>query len=447
MVKDQPTSIGTELEGVDDRTAGTRSLSESLLDDSLLPIERPDEPPHSQDPGDKIDSDVVGSASLTKPVPSVPVPEPNPNPNLTAPIPDDAGRSTTSLPSVFDSTSTSFTSPPFGTQFNFADFQFDSNAPQTFDIQAQSDIQVPSDSWFESLLSVLPLDNANPGLEGHQPQFLGVPQNLGAPMSAGAATQGMFPFPETSTFLSSPPLPAPPNLLSSLVPVPLGNTEAEELRLLDPRFPLPPGAFPINSTSAPSPTPPAMTTVPPTVSPLSCATSLTAQDLPPLPSKSADLPPSSPLKSCDGKENKAVMEEEGGGKSTSGNAARKKGPPRKRKAAEALGAKEGGTKPKKKRAKPVEKTTDMPEPNGAKETDRVTKEAAAKAAQEAAVAAAKAAKEAAKAAAQAAKEAKEAAKGAPELATRSGRSSNLPDHLKQVGYAPPKRGSRAKKDA
>jgi hypothetical protein len=98
---------------------------------------------------------------------------------------------------MFNSTSTSFTGPPFGTQFNFTDFQFDSNTPQTFDIQAQPDIQVPSDSWFESLLSVLPLDNANPGLEGHQPQFLGVPQNLGAPTLASAAMQGMFPFPES----------------------------------------------------------------------------------------------------------------------------------------------------------------------------------------------------------------------------------------------------------
>ncbi|KAF8223644.1 hypothetical protein L208DRAFT_1381382 [Tricholoma matsutake] len=65
----------------------------------------------------------------------------------------------------------------------------------------------------------------------------------------------------------------------------------------------------------------------------------------------------------------------------------------------------------------------------------------AKAMQDAAIEAAKAAKVATRAA----KEAREAAK--PEQAMRSGHASTLPDHLKQVGYAPPKWGSQAKKSA
>jgi hypothetical protein len=144
------------------------------------------------------------------------------------------------------------------------------------------------------------------------------------------------------------------------------------------------------------------------------------------------LPANLPLGLPDGKENKAVTNQTRGDRKLQGNSGNERGGTRKRKANDALvGTKGGGTS--KLRKKQHAKSTGDLETVGEevmvataeeKEADRLAKEA--KAAQEAAI---EAAKEAAK----------------PEQATRSGRASTLPGHLKEVGYAPPKRGFRAKK--
>ena len=290
--------------------------------------------------------------------------------------------------------------------------------------------------------------------------------------------QGM-PMMEMTSFLSiAPPLLAvqSPPMVNPSSFLPLPNTDAPALHSQDVYSPLlsPPGIDPIDSINPPpsaplsgavvlQATPPVASTPaqppvvpsggvnPPLSTPLSgtivlqvpplLASSL-AQECPQVPSKTTPLPANLSLGLSDGKENEAVRDGgKGGGKSQAGNSGNKRGGARKRKADDALvGTKDGAAS--KLRRKCTSKTAGeeaMTATTEVSKADRLVREA--KAAQDAAIKAEKVAKAAAKAA----KEAREAAK--PEQATRSGRASTLPDHLKQAWYAPPKWGSWVKKSA
>ncbi|KAF8218448.1 hypothetical protein L208DRAFT_1498317, partial [Tricholoma matsutake] len=271
---------------------------------------------------------------------------------------------------------------------------------------------VPSNSWFDHIISSLlnyGLQNANLTLEAPQPAFT----------FAQAVPQG-------------PPVPM-----------------------------LAQGIHPIGGINPPPSAPLAGTIV------LQAAPASAPTQLPITPNGSINPPPSTPLSGtitlqlCPGMSSgaqqnypithqpigwfarwKAVGDGgKGGGKSQAGNSGNKRGA-RKRKADDALvGTKDSAASKSRRRC--TSKTAGeevMMATAEASEADRLAKEA--KAMQNAAIKAAKAAKaatKAAKAATKAAKEGREVAK--PELAMRSGRASTLPDHLKQVGYAPPKWGS------
>ncbi|KAF8230320.1 hypothetical protein L208DRAFT_1476727 [Tricholoma matsutake] len=274
---------------------------------------------------------------------------------------------------------------------------------------------VPSDSWFDCIISSLlnyGLQNANLTLEAPQPAFTfaqAVPQGPLVPMSV----QGINPIGGIN------PPPSAPLAGTIVLQAAPASTPAQ--------LPITPSGS-IN----PPPSTPLLGTIILQVPPL-LASSL-AQECPQVPSKTTPLPTNLLLGLLDGKENEAVGDGgKGGGKSQAGNSGNKRGA-RKRKVDDALvGTKDGAAS--KLRRKCTSKTAGeeaMMATTEASKADRLAKEA--KAAQDAAIKAAKAAKEA-----------REVAK--PEQARRSGRASTLPDHLKQAGYAPPKRGSRAKKSA
>lgn len=307
----------------------------------------------------------------------------------------------------------------------------------------------PSDLWFDNIFSSLPhdsLQNTNLALGATQPAVVPVISQAGSQgLPVPTSTQGV---PETGMISFSPTLlpvsaiqdSPTANLSESLfLSDPSLNSYSQGLHLPDAHPPslLPP---PISDVNPPPSLP--GTIVPHVAPPLA---SVPTQECPlQVPSKAIQLP-ASLLGLPNGKENEAVADQTRGGGKSQGNSGNKRGGTRKRRANDALiGTKDGGTS--KLRKKQHAKSTGDSETTGEevteatkeeKEADRLAKEA--KAAQEAAIEAAKAAKVAAKAA----KEAKEAAK--PEQATRSGRASTLPSHLKEVGYEPPKRSLRAKK--
>ena len=232
---------------------------------------------------------------------------------------------------------------------------------------------------------------------------------------------------------------------SSLFPDLLSNSDAQELYLPDayPSSLFQPDIVPISGVNPP-PSAPLTGALSPHATPPPA--SIPSQGYPPHASDtSIQSPANISLGLMDGKDDDAVPDGRQGGGISQGNPGNRRRSARKRKADDALvGTKDGGPpKPNKRHAKQSEETAGdeaMEATTEETEADRLEKEA--EATQEAATEATKAAK-AAKAAAKAAKEARKAEKPGP--ARRSGRVPTLPDHLKEVGYSPPRRGPRANK--
>lgn len=348
--------------------------------------------------------------------------------NEPTPIPHDStsvatpGQSAAMPLSAFDPTLSLSMDPTFGNQYDNRGFG-NSNDVDWSTLQAGN---MPTDLWFDTIGQVFNsfpqggLQSANSVLESTQPAFAFAPAgSQGPPVPMSAQMTGFLSMPPPLSTIQNQPMANPPSFL----PGPSPNSDAQQLRLSDPYSPslLPPGIIPTSGVNPPPSAP-----LPGTVVPL-VAPPLASEYLPQVPSKSSQLP-------ADGKENQAAPDGRRGG----GDSGNKRGGAKKRKADD--GMKDGGgLKPRKKNTKRTRETGEEAAEATVEdqEADRLANEA--KAAQEAAKEAAKAAKAAAKAA----KEAREAAK--PGQATRSGRSSTLPDRFKEGGYAPPKRASRAKK--
>ncbi|KAF8231573.1 hypothetical protein L208DRAFT_1378056 [Tricholoma matsutake] len=343
------------------------------------------------------------------------------------------------------------------------------NFDWTWSNGGQMQLNIPSDSWFKGLLSTLPSDgqqSADLGLEVQQPSFTTA---HAGPLGAGVSTLLDFTV-STQNGLSITDLShsflSPLSLFSSIQNLPLvqppsfqpglelgTETQGFQVPGANSHLCLPP------STTIPILPPPSVGgIILHAVAPLSSNIPSSAMGLLLMMlSEATQLSPGLPNDLQDGKENKAVGDKNrGSGQVPSGHV---KGPGRKRKADDLSGTKNGDkpTKARKKHVKPgIKPLIEMGNKaaNGVKETDRVVTEAAAKVAQEAVIEAAKAAKEAAKATKEAAKATKEAAKATKEAAkeaweavgeaTKSGRTSNMPSHLKQAGYMPPKQGSQKK---
>ena len=234
----------------------------------------------------------------------------------------------------------------------------------------------------------------------------------------------------------------------------LSNSDAPELYLPD-AYPsskllLPPVILPIGGINPPPEAPLPGAIVPHTTPP---PASIPGQGHSPHASDtSIQLPTNTSLGLMGGKDNDAVTDGRKGGRVSQGNPGNIRRSTRKRKADDALiGTKDDCTpKLKKTYAKQTGETVgDEAREATTEETEADKLEKEAEAAQEAAIEATKAAK-AAKVAAKAAKVATKAAKAAREAAEpgparRSGRVPTLPDHLKEVGYSPPKRSSQANK--
>jgi len=314
-----------------------------------------------------------------------------------------SGLSTTMTPSAFD-TNALLTSPSFGSRYDDQGFTSSSSEIDWGMLQESNGLQgqdkMPSDLWFDSISSSFP----QVGQQNTNPAF-------------------------------NP---------SSFLPDPLPNNSAQELYL--PNAHSSPGLlFPLDNVSISGinlpPSAPLTGNVLPHVTPPLVSIPTQECHLHP-PSTSVQLPANLSLGLLDGKSNEAVIDEGRDGQSQRDPGKKGRGA-RKRKADDALvGAKDSGAPKPKKHAKHTRETagqeaTDPASMTGTTEADMLEKEA--KVAEEAAIEAAKAAKAAVKAA----KEAREVA--GPERARRSGRVSTLPDRLKEVGYAPPKRASRGKK--
>ena len=226
---------------------------------------------------------------------------------------------------------------------------------------------------------------------------------------------------------------------SSCFPDLLPNSDAQELYLPDayPSSLFQPDIVPIAGVNLPPPTP-LTGALAPHATPL--LASIPSQGYPPTQLPATGL--------TDGKDSDTVLDgRQGGGTSVTsqGNPGNRRKSTRKRKANDALvDTKDGSTpKPKKRHAKQAEETVgDEATEATAEETVANRLEKEAEVAQEVAIEATKAAK-VAKVAAKEAKEARKVEKPGP--ARRSGRVPTLPDHLKEVGYSPPRRGSRANK--
>jgi len=224
---------------------------------------------------------------------------------------------------------------------------------------------------------------------------------------------------------------------SLFLPDPLPNNGAQELYLPNAHLPLgsllPLDIISIDGINPPLSAPLTGTVVPHVTPPL---VSIPTQEchLHP-PSMSIQLPANISLGLLDGKGDKAVADERHGGQSQR-DSGKKEGGARKRKADDALvGMKDSGAPKPKKHAKHTGETagqeaTDATSMTGTTEANMLEKEA--KITEEAAIEAAKAAKDAREAV-------------GPEQARRSGCVSTLPDHLKEAGYAPPKRVLQGKK--